>query len=62
MSDIGKLTNLERLHLKYNRLQLIPENLLGHVVKIRELDMEGNKLVAIPEDISLVSNCMFGCG
>jgi Leucine-rich repeat (LRR) protein len=51
MSDIGKLTNLERLHLKYNKLTAVPDDLLGRLVKIRELDVEGNKLVAIPEDI-----------
>ena len=51
--SIGKLSQLQVLHLAFNRLELVPEG-LGRCVKLKRLKLNNNRLITMPESIHLL--------
>ncbi|TKR57749.1 hypothetical protein L596_030409 [Steinernema carpocapsae] len=52
-SGLGKLLQLEIMHLSYNALELIPEG-ISRCVKLRRLRLDNNKLITLPIGIHLL--------
>ncbi|KAK0418524.1 hypothetical protein QR680_013613 [Steinernema hermaphroditum] len=52
-SGLGKLLQLEVLHISYNALELIPEG-LSRCAKLKRLRLDNNKLITLPIGIHLL--------
>ena len=52
-ASIGKMLQLQVLHLSYNRLELIPEGIC-RCVKLQRLKLNGNRLVTLPASVHLL--------
>ncbi|XP_051537316.1 volume-regulated anion channel subunit LRRC8A-like [Myxocyprinus asiaticus] len=56
--QIGTLTNLERLYLNRNKIEMIPAQLF-FCRKLRYLDLSHNNLTSIPPDIGFLQNLQY---
>uniref|UniRef100_A0A915C440 Protein flightless-1 homolog n=1 Tax=Parascaris univalens TaxID=6257 RepID=A0A915C440_PARUN len=52
-SGIGKLVQLQVLHLSYNNLELIPEG-VSRCVRLQRLKLDNNRLITLPDSIHLL--------
>ncbi|KHN73472.1 Protein flightless-1 -like protein [Toxocara canis] len=52
-SGIGKLVQLQVLHLSYNKLELIPEG-VSRCVRLQRLKLDNNRLITLPDSIHLL--------
>lgn len=50
---IGKLVQLQVLHLSYNKLELVPEG-VSRCVRLQRLKLDNNKLILLPDGIHLL--------
>jgi Leucine-rich repeat (LRR) protein len=54
-SEIGLLTNLQRLYLYYNKLTSLPSE-IGLLTNLQELYLNNNNLTSIPSEIGQLTN------
>jgi len=58
-AKIQDLTNLQKLDLSNNAISKIPENILGNLTYLIDLNLESNELTTLPEDIVNLKNLKF---